>query len=79
MRRSSTTRWIAPGSPPLRELMPARQAPGSGMSTSAGSLNTLKGTSRFTGPGRPPSMVANACRSAIGSMSVRVGCQLRFT
>ena len=78
-RRSSTARWIASGSPPLRELIPARQAPGSGMSTSAGSLNTLKGTSRFTGPGRPPSMVANACRSAVGSMSVRVGCQLRFT
>src|SRR3569832_544268 len=33
----------------------------------------------FTGPGRPDSIVVVACRSACGSMSTRVGCQLRFT
>jgi hypothetical protein len=42
-------------------------------------LKRLKGMSRFTGPGRPLSIVANACRSATGSMSTRVGCQLCLT
>ncbi len=67
------------GSPPLLELTPSRHSPGSGTSASAVSLNTLKGTSMFTGPGRPASMVAKACRRAVGSMSARVGCQLRLT
>src|SRR3954453_18472137 len=35
--------------------------------------------STLTGPGRPDSMVADACRSASGSMSTRVGWKLRLT
>ena len=46
---------------------------GGGISTSSSSWKTLNGTSMFTGPGRPDSIVVVACRSASGSMSTRVG------
>jgi hypothetical protein len=50
-----------------------------GTSTSSSSWNTLKGTSTFTGPGRPDSMVVIAWRRMSGSMSTRVGWKLRLT
>ena len=42
-------------------------------------LENVERTSRFTGPGRPVSMVVIAWRSASGSMSTRVGWKLRLT
>ena len=52
---------------------------GASVSASASSWNTLNGTSRFTGPGRPLSMVVIAWRSASGSISTRVGWKLCLT
>ena len=65
------------GEAPLR-CVPKRGAAG-GTSTSSSSWKTLKGTSTFTGPGRPDSIAVIACRSASGNMSTRVGWKLRFT
>ena len=62
---------ISSGDAPLR-LAPCTGAAG-GTSTSSSSWNTLKGTSTFTGPGRPDSMVVMAWRRISGSMSTRVG------
>ena len=45
----------------------------------AGSANTLSGTSRLTGPGRPDSIAPNACGSITGSWSVLVAWKDRFT
>ena len=50
-----------------------------GTSTSSSSWYTLYGTSMFTGPGRPVTMVSKPWRSASGSMSTRVGWKARFT
>ena len=65
------------GDAPLR-WVPWRGAAG-GISTSSSSWKTLNGTSTFTGPGRPDSIVVMAWRRARGSMSTRVGWKERFT
>jgi hypothetical protein len=36
-------------------------------------MNTSKGTPSTTGPGRPVTMVFQACRTASGTISPRVG------
>ena len=67
----SSAAAISSGEAPLR-LAPCTGAAG-GTSTSSSSWNTLNGTSTFTGPGRPDSMVVMAWRRISGSMSTRVG------
>jgi hypothetical protein len=65
------------GEAPLRFALSG--GAGGGNSTSSSSWNTLNGTSRFTGPGRPDSIVVIAWRSASGNMSTRVGWNERLT
>jgi hypothetical protein len=65
------------GEAPLRCVLCGGAA--GGTSTSSSSWKTLNGTSTFTGPGLPESMVVIACRNASGSMSTRVGWKLRLT
>ena len=76
-RIMSTQAAISSGEAPLRCALSG--GAGGGSSTSSSSWNTLNGTSRFTGPGRPDSIVVIAWRSASGSMSTRVGWKLRLT
>ena len=76
-RIRSTQAEISSGEAPLRCALSG--GAGGGSSTSSSSWNTLNGTSRFTGPGRPDSIVVMAWRNASGSMSTRVGWKLRLT
>ena len=76
-RIRSSAAAISSGEAPLR-CAPSG-GDGGGTSTSSSSWNTLNGTSTFTGPGRPDSIVVVAWRNASGSMSTRVGWKLRFT
>ena len=41
-------------------------------------MNTSNGTSSTTGPGRPVTMVFQACRTASGTISPRVGWNTRL-
>src|SRR6185437_14870246 len=77
LRIRSTHEVISSGEAPLRWVLSGGAT--GGTSTSSSSWNTLNGTSRFTGPGRPDSMVVMAWRNASGSMSTRVGWKLRLT
>ena len=77
LRIRSTQAEISSGEAPLRRAFSGGNA--GGISTSSSSWNTLNGTSRFTGPGRPDSIVVVAWRSASGNMSTRVGWKLRLT
>ena len=52
--------------------MLAFQAIAFGASSAADSMKTSKGTSSTTGPGRPDTMVFQACRTASGTISPRV-------
>src|ERR1043165_985553 len=65
------------GSAPQRVEMLAFHAIAFGVSSAAASLNTSKGTSSTTGPGRPVTMVFHAWRTASGTMSPRVGWNTR--
>ena len=76
-RIMSSARETSSGDAPLRCALSG--GAGGGISTSSSSWKTLNGTSTFTGPGRPDSIVVIAWRSASGSMSTRVGWKLRFT
>ena len=51
---------------------------GSGVSSAAASLKMSNGTSSTTGPGRPVTIVFQACRMASGTMSPRVGWKTRL-
>ena len=69
----STALTTPSGSAPQRlEILPF-QAFAFGASSAADSMNTSKGTSSTTGPGRPVVMVFQACRIASGTISPRVG------
>ena len=52
---------------------------GTGTSSGTSSTKTLSGTSRFTGPGRPAVIRANAWLSISGSISGRTAWKLRLT
>jgi hypothetical protein len=84
----NSTGWRAAASRASAAVTSASLAPGrcgrprcerAGRSTSASSWNTLYGMSRFTGPGRPVTIVSRPWRSASGSMSTRVGWKARLT
>ena len=69
----STVFFTPSGSAPQRDEMLALHSSGFGVSSAAASMNTSNGTSSTTGPGRPVTMVFQACRTIIGTCSPRVG------
>ena len=71
----SSARSTSPGAAPDSGGRP----PTGSAPPGAGSANTLSGTSRFTGPGRPDSVAASACGSITGSWSVLVTWKARLT
>src|SRR3954453_19292475 len=76
---SMSTAFVTPsGSAPQRDEMLALHSSGFGVSSAAGSMNTSNGTSSTTGPGRPVTMVFQACRTIIGTCSPRVGWYTRL-
>ena len=74
----STALRTPSGSAPQREEMLAFHSSGRGVSSAAASLKMSKGTSSTTGPGRPVTIVFQACRTASGTMSPRVGWNTRL-
>ena len=69
----STALTTPSGSAPQRLEILALHSSGFGASSAADSMNTSNGTSSTTGPGRPVTMVFQACRTASGTISPRVG------
>ena len=74
----STAFFTPSGSAPQRDEMLALHSSGFGVSSAADSRNTSNGTSSTTGPGRPVTMVFQACRTACGTCSPRVGWYTRL-
>jgi hypothetical protein len=66
------------GSAPQRQEMLAFHSSGVTGSSVAASLKMSNGTSSTTGPGRPVTMVFQAWRMAVGTMSPRVGWNTRL-
>jgi len=71
----SAARATSSGAAPWRLLGPVAGR----TATSSASWNRLNGTSTLTGPGRPAVIVDHAWLSARGSMSTRLGWNVRFT
>jgi hypothetical protein len=69
----STALTTPSGSAPQRLEIFAFHSTAFGASSAADSMKTSKGTSITTGPGRPEIMVFQACRTASGTISPRVG------
>jgi hypothetical protein len=74
----STALTTPSGSAPQRQEMLAFHSSGLGASSAAASLKMSNGTSSTTGPGRPVTMVFQAWRTAIGTISPRVGWNTRL-
>ena len=69
-----STALVTPsGSAPQRDEILALHSSGFGVSSAAASLKMSNGTSSTTGPGRPVTIVFQACRTASATMSPRVG------
>ena len=69
-----STALVTPsGSAPQRDEILALHSSGFGVSSAAASLKMSNGTSSTTGPGRPVTIVFQACRIISGTWSPRVG------